>query len=187
MEVNGSAERVPGSLIQSPESLKNSALLGEWAEMCASLTHTVPQVLFRQSVQCRRVGSTYAYDSLRLMEVGVRRMNNIDSLPASSGAEFPTDLFESRGLLEGDDGELFLGARPVGTNCIGSGLGCQDEDPRVPRGREVVVITNVTVQSGSFGVEEDEIYYKASVYARTQAPECTLLATPEHVSVLSTN
>jgi acetyl-CoA carboxylase/biotin carboxylase 1 len=44
-----------------------------------------------------------------------------------------------------------------------SGLGCQDEDPRVPRGREVVVITNVTVQSGSFGVEEDEIYYKASV------------------------
>merc|ERR1719203_2499628 len=39
--------------------------------------------------------------------------------------------------------------------------------PEYPEGREVVFVANdVTVQSGSFGVPEDEIFYKASKYAR---------------------
>jgi acetyl-CoA carboxylase/biotin carboxylase 1 len=39
--------------------------------------------------------------------------------------------------------------------------------PEYPEGRDVVFIANdVTVQSGSFGVPEDEIFFKASKYAR---------------------
>ena len=39
--------------------------------------------------------------------------------------------------------------------------------PQYPEGREVVVIANdVTVQSGSFGVAEDDFFFKASEYAR---------------------
>ena len=41
--------------------------------------------------------------------------------------------------------------------------------PEYPEGREVVLIANdVTVQSGSFGVEEDEFFYKASKMARAK-------------------
>lgn len=40
--------------------------------------------------------------------------------------------------------------------------------PQYPLGREVVVIANdVTVQSGSFGILEDEFFYKVSEYARS--------------------
>eukprot|EP00553_Chaetoceros_curvisetus_P009033 CAMPEP_0204634770 /NCGR_PEP_ID=MMETSP0717-20131115/30037_1 /ASSEMBLY_ACC=CAM_ASM_000666 /TAXON_ID=230516 /ORGANISM="Chaetoceros curvisetus" /LENGTH=82 /DNA_ID=CAMNT_0051653313 /DNA_START=15 /DNA_END=259 /DNA_ORIENTATION=+ len=39
--------------------------------------------------------------------------------------------------------------------------------PEYPEGRDVVFIANdVTVQSGSFGVPEDDHYMKASTYAR---------------------
>ena len=39
--------------------------------------------------------------------------------------------------------------------------------PQYPSGRDVVFIANdVTVQSGSFGVKEDDFFYKASEYAR---------------------
>ena len=35
--------------------------------------------------------------------------------------------------------------------------------PEFPNGRDVVIIANdVTVQSGSFGVEEDDFYFAAS-------------------------
>ena len=77
----------------------------------------------------------------------------------------PSNLFESQELLEGPDGELVLGTRPIGTNKIGMvAWVVKMKTPEYPEGREVVVIANdVTVQSGSFGVEEDELYYKASV------------------------
>ena len=38
---------------------------------------------------------------------------------------------------------------------------CQMKTPQYPEGREIVLIANdVTVQSGSFGVQEDEFFYK---------------------------
>merc|ERR1719297_239232 len=39
--------------------------------------------------------------------------------------------------------------------------------PEYPEGRDVILIANdVTVQSGSFGVVEDNVFFKASEYAR---------------------
>lgn len=44
---------------------------------------------------------------------------------------------------------------------------CVMKTPQYPEGREVIMIANdVTVQSGSFGVQEDDFFFKASVYAR---------------------
>lgn len=71
-------------------------------------------------------------------------------------------------LIEGPDGELVLGKGIVGTNNIGMvAWHVTMKKPEYSEGREVVVIANdVTVQSFWFGVEEDKLYYKASVYAR---------------------
>ncbi len=41
--------------------------------------------------------------------------------------------------------------------------------PLYPGGREAVIIANdVTIQSGSFGVLEDEFFFRASEYARVR-------------------
>ena len=115
----------------------------------------------------RRVGSTYAYDFLGLMEVGL--LGEWDAYNADiSSSSTPEDVFESQELLEGADGDLYLGTRPVGTNSVAMvAWVVRMKTPEYPNGREVVLIANdVTVQSGSFGVEEDEVFYKASSYAR---------------------
>lgn len=117
----------------------------------------------------RRVGSTYAYDFLGLMEVSLigEWEEHISSMP-DGAVSTPTNLFESQELIEDSDGKLVVGNRPVGTNTIGMVAWLLTmKTPEYPEGRDVVVIANdVTVQSGSFGVEEDELYYKASVFAR---------------------
>ena len=118
----------------------------------------------------RRVGSTYAYDFLGLMEVGlIEEWNSyMKSLKPDESVEIPSNLFQSQELLEDEDGNLVPGVRQIGTNKVGMVAGhVTMKTPEYPEGREVIVIVNdVTVQSGSFGVEEDELYYKASVYAR---------------------
>ena len=44
---------------------------------------------------------------------------------------------------------------------------CSMKTPEYPSGREVVFIANdVTVQSGSFGVKEDDFFEAASLFAR---------------------
>jgi len=123
----------------------------------------------------RRVGSTYAYDFLGLLEVGL--IGEWDSyLKSLSKAEdsysladgMPGGIFHAQELIEDEDGNLVLGTRQIGTNKVGMVAWLVNmKTPEYPNGREVVFVANdVTVQSGSFGVPEDDVYYKASVYAR---------------------
>jgi len=116
----------------------------------------------------RRVGSTYAYDFLGLLEVGL--IQEWDAYKESLGSDIstPANVFEAQELLEGEDGELYLGKREIGTNKVGMvAWKVTMKTPEYPEGREVVFIANdVTVQSGSFGVPEDEVFFKASKFAR---------------------
>lgn len=115
----------------------------------------------------RRTGSTYAYDFLGLLEVGLIQEWET-YLSSVSGATMPSNLFEAQELIEGANGELVLGKRDIGTNKVGMvAWVAKMKTPEYPEGREVVFIANdVTVQSGSFGVAEDEVFFKASKYAR---------------------
>lgn len=117
----------------------------------------------------RRVGSTYAYDFLGLLEVGlIQEWNNYLGSLSGSDVSMPANIFEAQELIEGADGELVLGKREIGTNKVGMVAWVATmKTPEYPEGRQVVFISNdVTVQSGSFGVEEDEVFFKASKYAR---------------------
>ena len=138
--------------------------------MCVLDPYDTSNIIQTKRAIARRVGSTYAYDFLGLMEVTLFAEwdEHISSLPGKADVKTPENLFASQELLEGEDGELYLGSRPVGTNKVGMvGWLVSMKTPEYPEGRDVVVISNdVTVQSGSFGVEEDEFYYKASEYAR---------------------
>jgi len=113
----------------------------------------------------RRVGSTYAFDFLGLMEVGLIKQwaKRPDlQMPASES------LLQAKELVLGADNKLQLQERPVGSNKIGMLAWVVNmKTPEFPNGRDVVLIANdVTVQSGSFGVAEDDFYFAASEYAR---------------------
>jgi len=118
----------------------------------------------------RRVGSTYAYDFLGLLEVGLIQEweTYLGSLSGPNAPSIPSNVFEAQELIEGENGELVRGKREIGTNKVGMVAWVATmKTPEYPEGREVVFISNdVTVQSGSFGVAEDEVFYKASKYAR---------------------
>ncbi|CAB9498987.1 Acetyl-CoA carboxylase 1 [Seminavis robusta] len=140
------------------------------SENCVLDPYATSNIVQTKRSVARRVGSTYAYDFLGLMEVGLFAQWEayLASIGSDAGVEVPASVFESQELLEGDDGELYLGSRPVGTNKVAMVAWLVNmKTPEYPNGRDIVLIANdVTVQSGSFGVEEDEVFFKASKYAR---------------------
>jgi acetyl-CoA carboxylase/biotin carboxylase 1 len=79
----------------------------------------------------------------------------------------PDMLFEASELGLDEDGKLQEIKRTVGTNSIGMvAWKCHMRTPEAPDGRDVVIIaSDVTVKSGSFGVEEDDFFQAASRYA----------------------
>ncbi|CAN0308491.1 unnamed protein product, partial [Ectocarpus fasciculatus] len=125
----------------------------------------------------RRIGTTYAPDFLGLMEVGLIGMWSefLSELKDAAGASgtpaftsMPGQLFESDELVLQADGTLQKQFRVVGTNKVGMlAWHVMMRTPEYPEGREIVVIANdVTFQSGSFGVAEDDFFLAASEYAR---------------------
>lgn len=142
---------------------------GETA-LCFLDSYGISNAVQTKRAIARRVGSTYAYDFLGLIEVGLIAEWQKYITETDNGKAIPSFVFSSQELIEGADGELVLGSRPIGTNKIGMvGWVLDMKTPEYPEGREVVLIANdVTVQSGSFGVEEDEFFYKASKMARAK-------------------
>jgi len=170
----------PTTYIDYPDPItgitNESCILGEGEDdVCLLDPYAPSNVIQSKRSIARNVGSTYAYDFLSLLEVGlVGQWNSyIKSLASSHhtgtpSVEMPTGIFQSKELIEGADGELLPGSRPIGTNKVGMlAWHVTMKTPEYPDGRDIVVIANdVTVKSGSFAVAEDEVYYKASEYAR---------------------
>ncbi|CAM9940346.1 unnamed protein product [Pylaiella littoralis] len=127
----------------------------------------------------RRIGTTYAPDFLGLMEVGLIGMwseflaelkdaAGVSGTPAYTS--MPAQLFESEELILQPNGTLQKQFRVVGTNKVGMlAWHVIMRTPEYPEGREIVVVANdVTFQSGSFGVAEDDFFLAASEYARSK-------------------
>jgi acetyl-CoA carboxylase/biotin carboxylase 1 len=125
----------------------------------------------------RRISSTYAYDFLGLMEVElIQRWGAYLDEMKEAGAtptvdSMPMNVFESKELIFDENGVLRDDIeRVVGTNDVGMlAWHCTMKTPEYPEGREMVIIANdVTVQSGSFGVKEDDFFEAASLYSRNK-------------------
>lgn len=136
-------------------------------EICFVDPYGTSNIVQTKRAIARRVGSTYAYDFLGLMEVGLISEWQ-QYVKAGNNVEIPGTVFEAKEFIDQEDGSVTLGSRMIGTNKIGMVAWLVTmKTPEYPEGRDVVIISNdVTVQSGSFGVEEDEFYYHASKYAR---------------------
>jgi len=149
---------------------KEFCIIGdEKNEMCILDPYGTSNAVQTKRAIARRVGSTYAYDFLGLLEVGLLNEWNDHVKSLGKTAEgIPSNIFSSQELLLGDNNEIELGYKPIGTNTVGMVAWLvKMKTPEYPEGRDAIFIANdVTVQSGSFGVEEDDFYYKASEYAR---------------------
>eukprot|EP00612_Vaucheria_litorea_P002853 CAMPEP_0171460884 /NCGR_PEP_ID=MMETSP0945-20130129/5573_1 /TAXON_ID=109269 /ORGANISM="Vaucheria litorea, Strain CCMP2940" /LENGTH=2045 /DNA_ID=CAMNT_0011987159 /DNA_START=270 /DNA_END=6407 /DNA_ORIENTATION=+ len=121
----------------------------------------------------RRIGTTYAYDFLGLIQVNLigiweQYLNEIKSSSEEPVlTKIPPSIFKSKELVL-ENGVIEPKFRIVGSNKIGMlAWHTTMRTPEYPEGRDVVFIANdVTFQSGSFGIEEDEFFKQASEYAR---------------------
>merc|ERR1711871_1066621 len=143
------------------------SLLGE--EVCIMDPYPTSNILARKRAAARRVGSTYATDFLGLMEVAnIKSWSDHYEAVGRAGTPPPSAFQFDELVLSTRTGELVKEKRFPGNNKVGMlAWHINMKTPLYPEGREVVVIANdVTVQSGSFGVQEDEFFFKASEYAR---------------------
>lgn len=143
---------------------------GEDSSVCVMDPYPTSNVLQKKRATARRVGSTYATDFLGLIEVAlINSWNTYFEKTGQLNSSPPSKLFAFEELvLPGTGGELVKEKRFPGSNRIGMLAWLTTlKTPQYPEGRQVVFIANdVTVQSGSFGVQEDEFFFKASEYAR---------------------
>ena len=147
---------------------------GSGDQLCTFDPYGISNVVQTKRAIARRVGSTYAYDFLGLLEVGLidewdkhlKTMASVDVTRTSDA--MPSSIFKSEELIFDHDNKLVKANRDIGTNKIGMvAWHVTMKTPEYPEGRDVVFIANdVTVQSGSFGVDEDNFYFAASEYAR---------------------
>jgi len=140
-------------------------------EMCIVDSYSGSNLVQTKRAIARRVGSTYAYDFLGLMEVELISEWQKYLKETGSEMDIPASVFNAKEFVEDADGGISLGSRIIGSNKIGMLAWLINmKTPEYPEGREIVLIANdVTVQSGSFGVDEDNFFFEASKYAREQA------------------
>ncbi|CAK9008630.1 unnamed protein product, partial [Durusdinium trenchii] len=133
----------------------------------------------RRRQAARRAGSTYAPEFLGLLEAAlVKAWAAFARSAADLGAErsaptaartAPKELLRATELVLNEANELQeKEQRKAGSNEIGMlAWRLLLRTPEFPEGRSVVLIANdVTHQAGSFGVQEDHFFKKATEYAR---------------------
>lgn len=130
----------------------------------------------KESVQPKRykahlMGTTYVYDFPDLFRRSLEK--RWTSYQAETMARAPPTLLEYFELVLNKDGELVPTYREHGLNNCGMVVWqMQLHTPEYPEGREMIVIANdVTFSIGSFGTNEDDVFYKATEYARRKGFE----------------
>ncbi|ERE74638.1 acetyl-CoA carboxylase 2-like protein [Cricetulus griseus] len=96
-----------------------------------------------------------------------------------SPEKYPKDILTYTELVLDSQGQLVEMNRLPGGNEVGMvAFKMRFKTPEYPEGRDVIVISNdITFQIGSFGIEEDFLYLRASEMARTEGiPQIFLAA-----------
>jgi acetyl-CoA carboxylase/biotin carboxylase 1 len=127
----------------------------------------------KEAVQPKRnkahlMGTTYVYDFPDLFQLAIQQQWQI-YVKRHPEQKIPSQFMKQTELILNEDDELVETDRPAGSNTCGMvawRLDCKT--PEYPGGRSIIVIANdITYKIGSFGTEEDMVYYKASQLARS--------------------
>ncbi|KAI9599530.1 acetyl-CoA carboxylase [Syncephalis fuscata] len=113
------------------------------------------------------MGTTYVYDFPELFQQEIRHQWD-KVIKQDKSIKMPRELINVQELILNEHGQLEQICRPPGTNSCGMVTWLFTMfTPEYPEGRDAVVIANdITFQSGSFAVEEDRVFSKATELAR---------------------
>lgn len=119
--------------------------------------------------QAHLIGTTYAYDFPDLFSKALQNTWAKARLTSPS-ITLPKKYLESRELVLDENDRLVEVDRAPGNNTFGMvGWIFTMRTPEYPNGRRVVVVANdITFKIGSFGPQEDQFFYLASLYARAR-------------------
>jgi len=137
-------------------------------EVCFIEPYPISSALSTKRTIARRIGTTYAYDFLGLTEKALVKDWQA-AIADGRHAAMPQEILTVEELLLDEAGVLAPGMRVVGTNEVGMvGWVATLKTPEYPDGRPLAIVANdCTVQSGSFGVKEDEYFDAFSKYSRS--------------------
>ncbi|KAJ2784056.1 acetyl-coenzyme-A carboxylase [Coemansia interrupta] len=142
---------------------------GSYNGLLVSTPHQPKEWLQPRRYKAHVMGTTYVYDFPDLFEQAVSvQWARVAKLSDGAPAQ-PRQLLEARELVW-DEATQTLGEsdREAGRNTCGMVAWVVTMyTPEAPSGRRIVVIANdITFKIGSFGVEEDALFFRATQYAR---------------------
>ncbi|OZJ03120.1 hypothetical protein BZG36_03869 [Bifiguratus adelaidae] len=113
------------------------------------------------------MGTTYVYDFPELFRQSIQ-VEWTKAIKANPDLKMPSTVVETRELVLDETNQLQEIQRPAGINSVGMVAWLfKVFTPEYPSGREMVVIANdITFKIGSFGPDEDQVFYAASELAR---------------------
>ncbi|OBZ91864.1 Acetyl-CoA carboxylase [Choanephora cucurbitarum] len=114
------------------------------------------------------MGTTYVYDFPELFRQAVQNQWT-QAIKHDASLKQPSHLVEAKELVLDEDDVLQEIDRAPGTNTVGMVAWIITmRTPEFPSGRRIIAIANdITFKIGSFGVAEDQVFYKASELARS--------------------
>ncbi|KAJ1994228.1 acetyl-coenzyme-A carboxylase [Coemansia spiralis] len=144
---------------------------GSYNGMLVSTPHQPKEWLQPRRYKAHIMGTTYVYDfpDLFYQAVSVQWARIAKLASTRSAATPPRQLLEAKELVWDEATQTLAESdREAGRNTCGMVAWVLTMyTPEAPKGRKIVVIANdITFKIGSFGVEEDVLFYRATQYAR---------------------
>ncbi|KAJ2826052.1 acetyl-coenzyme-A carboxylase [Coemansia erecta] len=146
---------------------------GSYNNMLVATPHQPKEWLQPRRYKAHVMGTTYVYDFPDLFQQAVSvqwaRMAKLGGGAAAAASAPPAQLIEARELVWDDAAQALVESdREPGRNACGMVAWVLTmRTPESPAGRRIVVIANdITFKIGSFGVDEDVLFYRATQYAR---------------------
>ncbi|KAJ2583150.1 acetyl-coenzyme-A carboxylase, partial [Coemansia sp. RSA 1836] len=143
---------------------------GAYSGMLVATPHQPKEWLQPRRYKAHIMGTTYVYDFPDLFHQAVSVQWARLAKLSGARAETPRQLMDARELVWDDAAQALVEAETEpGRNACGMVAWVLTlYTPEAPAGRRVVVIANdITYKIGSFGVEEDVLFFRATQYART--------------------
>ncbi|QSL66810.1 hypothetical protein MERGE_001197 [Pneumocystis wakefieldiae] len=113
------------------------------------------------------IGTTYVYDFPEIFRQAVR-ISWQKYIQINNNCKIPDDILQVKELVMDDKFQLQEVIREPGTNSIGMVAWLVTaKTPEYPQGRQFILIANdITFRTGTFGPDEDQYFFKATLLAR---------------------
>ncbi|TPX55246.1 acetyl-CoA carboxylase [Powellomyces hirtus] len=157
-------EHRDGTGVQKLQSLSSPP--GAFHQLPVGAPYATRAAIQPKRYKAHLMGTTYIYDFPELFRRSTEK--RWAAFSKETGARIPNVVMNVSELIVGKNGQMMEAVREPGENDCG--MVAWDFElftPEYPEGRHIVVVANdITFNIGSFGPDEDLVFFKASEYAR---------------------